>query len=102
MTSQEFNAKVVENPHTIFNYCMRKTATREDAEDLSQDTLLALSRSLPNLQNDDSFYGFMWGVVYERSSRRFSHHRLCRRGLLGESPPLAAHDGASPQSPGFE
>ncbi len=77
MTPQEFNAKVEEVSRTLFNYCMRKTSTREDAEDLSQDILLALSRSVSNLQNDEAFWGFMWGVAgnvtrewYRRRERR--------------------------------
>ena len=48
---------------TIFTYCRARTGSREEAEDLSQDILLALLRSHGRLRDDKAFYGFMWAVA---------------------------------------
>ena len=47
----------------IFSFCRVRTATYQDAEDLAQDVLLELTRSLPNLRDEQAFYGFMWSVA---------------------------------------
>ena len=48
---------------TLFTYCRVRTRSREEAEDLSQDILLALLRTRENLRDDKAFYGFMWAVA---------------------------------------
>ena len=44
-------------------WCIARTATIPDAEDLAQDVLLAMLEAAPNLRQDGAFYGFMWGVA---------------------------------------
>lgn len=67
------NEKIADASKTIFNYCMAKTPTREDAEDLSQDILFELVKSAKNIRDDGAFYGFMWAVagnVYKQWYRK--------------------------------
>ena len=73
MTDEQLNQKITEVSKTIFNYCMAKTPTREEAEDLSQDILYELIKSAGNIRDDNAFYGFMWGVadnVYKQWCRK--------------------------------
>ena len=73
MTDEQLNQTITEVSKTIFNYCMAKTPTREEAEDLSQDILYELVRSSKNIRDDNAFYGFMWAVadnVYKQWCRK--------------------------------
>ncbi len=47
--------KITEVSKTIFSYCMAKTKTRADAEDLSQDILFELIKSLNSIRDDRAF-----------------------------------------------
>jgi len=65
--------KIGEVSKTIFSYCMAKTPTREEAEDLSQDILCELLKSAQNIRDEGAFYAFMWGVagnVYKQWYRK--------------------------------
>ncbi len=59
MNEVELNEKIAEVSKTIFSYCMVKTPTREEAEDLSQDILCELIKSAGNIRDDNAFYAFM-------------------------------------------
>jgi len=80
MTETELHSKLAEVSKTIFSYCMAKTPTREEAEDLSQDILYELLRSAENIRDDKAFYGFMWGVagnVYKQWCRKKRDSNTC-------------------------
>ena len=80
MTDEQLNQKITEVSKTIFNYCMAKTPTREEAEDLSQDILYELIKSVGNIRDDNAFYGFMWGVadnVYKQWCRKRALRQVC-------------------------
>ena len=49
MNEIELHKKIEEVSKTIFSYCMAKTPTREEAEDLSQDILYELIKSAANI-----------------------------------------------------
>ena len=51
MTAIELHEKIEEVSKTIFSYCMAKTPTREEAEDLSQEILFELIKSAENILN---------------------------------------------------
>lgn len=63
MNDSGFDEKIVESSKIIFSYCRAKTHNREDAEDLCQDILFELVRSLKNIRDSKAFYGFMWAVA---------------------------------------
>lgn len=73
MTDEQLNQTITEVSKTIFNFCMAKTPTREEAEDLSQEILYELVKSSKNIRDDNAFYGFMWAVadnVYKQWCRK--------------------------------
>ena len=80
MTTIELNEKIAEVSKTIFSYCMAKTPTREEAEDLSQEILYELIKSAENIRDDKAFYAFMWGVagnVYKQWYRKKLKNNTC-------------------------
>ena len=80
MNEAELNEKIAEVSKTIFSFCMAKTPTREEAEDLSQDILYELIKSSGNIRDDKAFYAFMWGVagnVYKQWYRKKLKNNTC-------------------------
>ena len=80
MNEVELNEKIAEVSKTIFSYCMVKTSTREEAEDLSQDILCELIKSAGNIRDDNAFYAFMWGVagnLYKQWYRKKLKNNTC-------------------------
>ncbi len=80
MNEIELHEKIAEASKTIFSYCMAKTPTREEAEDLSQDILYELIKSAANIRDDKAFYAFMWGVagnVYKQWYRKKLKNKTC-------------------------
>ena len=80
MKEIELHEKIAEVSKMIFSYCMAKTSTREEAEDLSQDILYELIRSAENIRDDRAFYAFMWGVagnVYKQWYRKKLKNNTC-------------------------
>lgn len=64
----------------VHAWCIARTPTPQDAEDLAQDVLLAMLEALPNLHDDRAFYGFMWGVarnVYRQWARKQTRRQEC-------------------------
>lgn len=80
MNEIELNEKITEVSKTIFSYCVAKTPTREEAEDLSQDILYELIKSAANIRDDKAFYSFMWSVagnVYKQWYRKKLKSNVC-------------------------
>ena len=78
--NENLNEKIADASKTIFSYCMAKTSSRMDAEDLCQDILCELVRSSENIRDSKAFYGFMWAVagnVYKQWCRKKSKLQTC-------------------------
>lgn len=57
------NDRIAEMSRAVYAWCAARTATPADAEDLSQEVLLAMLRAAPDLRDERAFYGFMWAVA---------------------------------------
>ena len=80
MEENWLHEKIAEISRTIYSYCRAKTPSQQDAEDLSQDILLELMKSVDNIRNDKAFYAFMWGVagnVYKQWCRKKQKNIAC-------------------------
>ena len=67
------NDRIADMSRTVYAWCAARTANAADAEDLSQEVLLAMLKAAPNLKEEQAFYGFMWSVarnVYRAWLRR--------------------------------
>lgn len=56
--------RIVEMSRVVYAWSMARTANAADADDLSQEVLLAMTQALPGLKNEQAFYGFMWSVAH--------------------------------------
>ena len=72
--------RIAEMSRAIRAWCIARTPTIQDAEDLPQDVLLAMLEAAPNLRDEGAFYGFMWGVagnVYRQWAKRKARRKEC-------------------------
>ena len=53
-----------ENLKTIFAYSLSRVSDKDDAEDLTNDIVVAVMQSVHNLKNDKAFYGFLWKIAH--------------------------------------
>ncbi len=89
----EFDDRISDVSKTIFNFCRSRTASTADAEDLSQEILLELCRSVHDLRNEAAFYGFMWSVA----------NNVCKQWLRKrKQEPVAAALDESLADPAFD
>lgn len=57
-------AKLIEeNLHTIFAWSVSKLYDKNEAEDLAQDIICAVLKSVHRLEQDDAFWGFVWRIA---------------------------------------
>lgn len=78
-SSAEF---VEENLKTIFAYALSRVSDKNDAEDLTNDIVLAILQSSDKIRNYNAFYGYVWGIAantyrkFMRKKSRFSFDEL--------------------------
>ena len=60
MNTYERREKVAEMSKAIFQYCLSRTSSYQESEDLSQEILLTLCDSIENLRDEKAFYAFVW------------------------------------------
>ena len=80
MNESQLHEQIAEVSKTIFSFCLTKTSNRQDAEDLSQDIILELFRSVKNIRDDKAFYGFMWAVaenIYKQWYKKKLKSKTC-------------------------
>ena len=90
MTKEE---RIAAMSRTVYAWCAARTAAAADAEDLSQEVLLAMLRAAPNLRDERAFYGFMWSVagnVYKRWLRKRHTETILTDTLPDAADPFAA------------
>lgn len=54
---------IEENLKTIFAYAMSRVSNKEDAEDLTNDIVLAILQSADKIRNPEAFYGYVWSIA---------------------------------------
>ena len=73
-----YNGYIEETAKTVFSYCLARTNSKEEAEDLSQDILLEILKSACNIRDEKAFYNFMWAVannVYKNWCKKKARQR---------------------------
>ena len=94
MEQENINRYIEETAKTVFLYCLARTNSKDEAEDLSQDILLEILKSACNLRDDKAFYNFMWAVannVYKNWCKKKAKQRQTFCGL-DENLPDASED----------
>ena len=54
---------VEENLKTIFAYALSRVSDKNDAEDLTNDIVLAILQNAEKLKDPNAFYGYVWGIA---------------------------------------
>lgn len=58
------NYNILENYiDRVYGYAVKNTYSREEADELSQEILLTVMRSMPNLKDNNKFEPWLWGVA---------------------------------------
>ena len=60
MSFDENRERIAQMSKSIFRYCLSRTSSYHEAEDLSQEILLTLCKSIENLRDEKAFYAFVW------------------------------------------
>ena len=60
MTADEYKKQIVQMSKTMFRYCLSRTDSYHDAEDLSQEILLISCKGENKFPNEKAFYAFVW------------------------------------------
>ena len=80
MEKKDLDFKISSAAKSLLSYCIMRTSSRFDAEDLAHDIILEMYKSSVNIRNDDAFYGFMWAVagnVYKQWCRKKQNFKVC-------------------------
>lgn len=81
MSKQEMNANILEQyVERVYGYAVRRTYTRDEADDLSQEILFTALRELPKLREDSKFEPWLWGVA-ANVTKRFRREQGKQRAL---------------------
>lgn len=62
----------------IFAYVASRTATRESAQEVTQDAFIELYRSLPKFtyRSDEAFYGFLFTIVKRQLAQHYAAQKV--------------------------
>ncbi len=71
---------------SVYGYAIRRTYTRDEADELSQEILLTALRSLPTLREESRLDGWFWGVA-ENVTRTFRRHQGRQRAMFAFDVP---------------
>ena len=69
---------VEENLKTIFAYALSRVSDKDDAEDLTNDIVLAILQNGDKLNQPEAFFGYVWGIAantYRKFLRKRSNYR---------------------------
>lgn len=60
MDNHERREKIAQMSKSIFQYCLSRTSSYQESEDLSQEIILTLCESIDKLRDEKAFYAFVW------------------------------------------
>ncbi len=80
MDRKELDIKAADMAKSILSYCIARTSNQFEAEDLAQDIILEIYKSVGDLRDTKAFYGFMWAIagnIYKQWCRKKSNRKEC-------------------------
>ena len=60
MTAEEYREQIAEMSKSMFRYCLSRTGSYHDAEDLAQEIMLISCKGENSFPNEKAFYAFVW------------------------------------------
>lgn len=85
MSSERISKFIEENLNTIFAYALSRVSNKNDAEDLTNDIVLALLKSSDKIKNQDAFYGYIWQTAANTYKKFLYKQTRCRFEELDDS-----------------
>jgi len=82
-------AKIAEYADKVYAYAVKRTWSREEAGELSQEILFTLVRELPKLREEERFEPWLWGVA-GNVARAFRRRMGKQRAMYFYNVPLEA------------
>lgn len=76
MTQEKLSELAAENMKTIFAYALSRVSSKDDAEDLAGDIILAILQNGTKIKDDNAFFGYIWAIAantYKKFLRKKSH-----------------------------
>jgi len=80
-----FNGLVERHAEMLLRFALRKTAKREDAEDLVQETFEGAIRSAASFKGDASVRGWLMSILFRRAARHHRYWKLRKTDELNET-----------------
>ena len=80
MNKHELDSRMAETAKSILSYCIARTSSHFEAEDLAQDIIVEIYQSADSIRNAGAFYGFMWAVagnVYKQWCKNKAKTKMC-------------------------
>lgn len=87
MTSEEYAEQIAQMSKTMFAYCLSRTNSYHDAEDLAQEILLISCRSGNCFPNEKAFYAFVWRTAENILNSWYRSKDRCNTAALDETFP---------------
>lgn len=85
MTTEERKEQIAQMSKTIFQYCLSRTSSYRDAEDLAQEILLESCRCIENLREEKAFYAFIWRTADNILKTHYRRQKKLRESELNDS-----------------
>ena len=60
LTAEEYREQIEEMSKSMFRYCLSRTGSYHDAEDLAQEIMLISCKGENSFPNEKAFYAFVW------------------------------------------
>lgn len=77
---------IEENLKTIFAYTLSRVSNKEDAEDLTNDIVLAILQSSDKLRNQNAFYGYIWRIAANTYGKFLRRKKLLSFDEIDDEP----------------
>ena len=90
-----FSQLVTRHQRYVFSLAMRFTKSREDAEEIAQDSFVKAYRSLAGFQRASKFSTWLYGIVYHTSMTFLRKKKLDVASMDDEATFLQVEDTAS-------
>ena len=83
---------IEENLKTIFAYALSRVSNKEDAEDLTNDIVVAILQSADKLKSPEAFYGYVWGIAANTYRKFLTKKNRRQKEVYYEGMQSAEHE----------
>lgn len=85
MTKEEYNEQIAQMSKAMFRYCLSRTGSYHDAEDMAQEILLISCKGEQSFPNEKAFYAFVWRTADNILKRWYRDNERRKTSELDET-----------------